>query len=105
MVEGEFGGWKEVRPTIRREGDVTRREYSNEVFFFRPNGAFGTIGAMVLGGGILELDGGLRLAEERFEIEGGLIVQLKMGERVIERRKTIGRLNGRHGHKRQRCET
>ena len=65
---------------------MTRREYSNEVVFFRPNGAFGTIGAMVLGGGILELDGRLRLAEERFEIEGGLIVQLNMGERVIERR-------------------
>ena len=89
MVKGEFGGWKEVRPTVRREGDVTRREYSNEVVFSRPNGAFGTIGAMVLGGDILELDGGLSLAEERFKIEGGLIVQLNMGERVIERREKL----------------
>jgi hypothetical protein len=34
----------------------------------------------------LELDGGLRLAEERFEVKGGLIVQLNMRDRVIERR-------------------
>ncbi len=56
------------------------------MIFASPNGAFGTIGAMVLGGDILELDGGLSLAEERFKIEGGLIVQLNMGDRVIERR-------------------
>ena len=89
MVKGEFGGWKEVRPTVRREGDMARREHRNEMIFASPNGSFGTIGAMVLGGGILELDGGLRLAEERFEIEGGLIVQLNMGERVIERREKL----------------
>jgi hypothetical protein len=86
VVKGEFGGWKEVRPTVRREGDMARRKHRNEMILSSPNGSFGTIGAMVLGGGILELDGGLRLAEERFEIEGGLIVQLNMGERVIERR-------------------
>ena len=50
MVEGEFGGWKEVRPAVRREGDVAGREDSNEVIFSRPDRAFGTIGAMVLGG-------------------------------------------------------
>ena len=52
MVEGEFGGWKEVRPAVRREGDVAGREDSNEVVFARPDGAFGTIGAVVLGRGI-----------------------------------------------------
>ena len=73
-------------PPVRREGNVARREHRNKMILSSANGSFGTSGAMGLGGGILELDGGFRLAEERFEIEGGLIVQLNMGERVIERR-------------------
>ena len=48
MVKGEFGGWKEVRPTVRREGDMARREHRNEMILSSPNGSFGTIGAMVL---------------------------------------------------------
>ncbi len=69
MVEGEFGGWKEVRPAVRREVDVAGREDSNEVIFPRPDIAIGTIGPAVLGRGILELDGGLRLSKEGFEVK------------------------------------
>jgi hypothetical protein len=86
MVDGEFGGWKEVRPAVRREGDVAGREDSNKVILSRPDRVFGTIGAVVLGRGILELDGGLGLKKEGFEVKGGLIVQLKMREGVRERR-------------------
>jgi len=109
MVEGEFGGWKEVRPAVRREGDVAGREDSNEVIFSRPDRAFGTIGAVVLGRGILELDGGLGLTKEGFEVKGGLVVQLNMREGVRERRekgadRSKGTDVGGRGSRRKRNE-
>lgn len=67
MVEGEFGGWKEVRPAVRREGDVAGREDSNEVVFARPDGAFGTIGAVILGGGHIETGWGAWIDERKFQ--------------------------------------
>jgi hypothetical protein len=33
MVEGELGGRKKIRPTIRGKGDVTRRQDGEEVIF------------------------------------------------------------------------
>lgn len=109
MVEGEFGGWKEVRPAVRREGDVAGREDSNEVVFARPDGAFGTIGAVVLGGDILKLDGGLGLTKESFKVKGGLIVQVNMRDGVRERRekgadRSIGTDVGGRGSRRKRNE-
>jgi hypothetical protein len=109
MVEGEFGGWKEVSPAVRREGDVAGREDSNEVIFARPDRAFCTIGAVVLGRGILELDGGLGLTKEGFEVKGGLVVQLNMREGVKERRekgadRSKGTDVGGRGSRRKRNE-
>ena len=64
MVEGELGGRKKIRPTIRRKGNMARRQDREEVVFSCSDGPFRAVSAVVLGGHILNLDFRLRRAKE-----------------------------------------
>jgi hypothetical protein len=58
VTKGKFSGGEQVKPTIGGEGDVSGREDQQEVVLGGPDGALGFIGAVVLGGNVLELGGG-----------------------------------------------
>jgi hypothetical protein len=64
VVKGEFSGGKRVRPTVGGKSYVGRREDRQEVVLGGPNGALGLIDAVVLGGNVLELGGGLSGTKE-----------------------------------------
>ena len=59
VVEGEFSGGEQVRPTIGGESYVGRREDRQEVILGGPNGALGLVSPVVLRGTYWNLVGGL----------------------------------------------
>jgi hypothetical protein len=73
VVEGDFSGGEQVRPTIGGKGYVGRREDRQEVILGGPNGALGLISTVVLGS-VLELGGGLSGQKKGGEASRGLIV-------------------------------
>ena len=92
MVEGELGGRKKIWPASRGKGNVTGRQDGQEVVLPCSDGSFCPIGAVVLGGNILELDRGVRGSEKGGEVIGGLIIQLDMSEGTrVRREESTGR--------------
>ena len=73
-VEGEYSLGDKAAPQMEGESRVKAGETGDEVTLESVDGFFGRVGAMVVGGGELELDVGL--AEETFERRGSLVVAL-----------------------------
>ncbi len=80
MVETQLRLREQIRPTIRRESDMARREGGDKVIF---GSAYCTLcreRTVILRGGILKRE--KDRAKEGGEIGRGLIVDLEKGERI-----------------------
>jgi hypothetical protein len=86
MIEGQLGSRKKIGPAIRKKGNMAGRQDGKEVVLPCADGPFRAVGAVVLGGNILALDGRLRGAETIGEFGRGLIIQLDVSDGTGMRR-------------------
>jgi hypothetical protein len=86
MVEGQLGSRKKIGPAIRGKGNMAGRQDGKEVVLPCADGPFRAVGAVILGGNILTLDGRLRGAEKIGEVGRGLIIQLDVSDGTGMRR-------------------
>jgi hypothetical protein len=82
MVEGELDEREKVRPAIRGERDMARREDSDNMVFGGADAALRGKGTMIVGGNILI--GKERRFKKGSQIIGGFVVKKEVGEGVEE---------------------
>ncbi len=82
MVEGELDEREKVRPAIRGERDMVRREDSDNMVFEGADAALRGKGTMIVGGNILI--GKERRFKKGSQIIGGFVVKKEVGEGVEE---------------------
>ncbi len=97
VVKGEFGDGQEKVPAIGRERDVCSGEDRNEVILGGSHRSLGFVVAVVVGGNVLELDGGRELTEDGSEVLGRFVVQDDVPKGVREgSEEKRSRLEGRN---------
>ena len=82
MVEGQLSVGEEEIPEVRGEVDVDRGEDRSEVIFERADSTFSRVGAVIVGGNVLDVGGGGKGLEEGGEEGGRLIVGDDVGDGV-----------------------
>ncbi len=82
MVEGELDEREKVRPAIRGEKDMARREDSDDMVFGGADATLRGKGTMIVGGNVLI--GEERRFKKGSQIIGGFVVKKEMSEGVEE---------------------